>query len=466
MKARHGALAAAAIALFSSPLAWQAEAQPAAAPSTAEARKLERQPGARPDPSTDEGGVWAAMDKEEQQVRQSAAVNRDPALNAYVSNMACKIAAEHCKDLRIYVLDQPIWNAFMAPNGMMAVYSGLILRADDEAELACVIGHEAGHFVQNHSIENWRTAKNRANLALMLQLGLAVAGAPSVAGSVVGLATMATIASFSRTQETEADSLGITRMAAAGYDPAACAPVWEKLLAELKASEFRRVQRRGEGETELFDTHPGAATRIVALKSKAEAYPKTGARNADAFHAAVRPHLEAWIRADLRRRDFGSTLHFLDRRIAAGRDVGVYQYFKGEAYRMRRKEGDAALARTAYEAAVAQKDAPALAWRALGDIRAKAGEKEAAAIAYRAYLAGAPQATDRALVERDLASLGFAPAPSAAPQSEPSAPPAAAPISDANIASAQPPAAPSAPVAAPEAAPEAKTQTPVHGDKP
>ena len=116
--------------------------------------------------------------------------------------------------------------------------------------------------------------------------------------------------------------------------------------------------------------------------------------------------LAAWLRDDLRRRDFGGTLVVIERLAVDGEDLGVLNYYRGEAYRMRRGEGDLARARDAYLASTAQPDAPAAVWRELGDIRRRDGDIVGAKAAYETYLAKAPQAEDAWLVQDGLSNLG------------------------------------------------------------
>jgi predicted Zn-dependent protease len=389
-------IAAAALALGSSAAFAQQAPIDRAAP---------RQAGVRPAPSTLEGGLWALSDRMEKQIQTSGQVLKDKALEAYVSDLACRLAGAHCTDLRVYILDAPVWNAFMAPNGTMAVYSGLMLRMDDEAELACVIGHESGHFIQNHSLENFMAVKNRSNIAMALGIGAAAAGAPSSAQQVVQLATMASLMRYSRQHEAEADTIGVTKVQGSGLDPRACARVWRNLLAEFEASDQRALRRRASGETGLLDSHPGASVRADALEAAAKSAPDDLDLGRARYRAAIRPHLLDWLRADLRQKDFGAALHFLERRLAEGEDVGVYEFMRGEAYRLRRKEGDLARAAEAYGRAIQAPDAPAEAWREIGYIALRDNDKLRARTMLETYLQRAPNAGDRALVNADIAKL-------------------------------------------------------------
>ena len=85
------------------------------------------------------------------------------------------MAPEYCADVRVYVLDRPFFNAAAAPNGYVEVWSGTLLRARNEAELAFVIGHEVSHVAQDHLIKSWRAAKTRANTAMALSVVASIA---------------------------------------------------------------------------------------------------------------------------------------------------------------------------------------------------------------------------------------------------------------------------------------------------
>jgi hypothetical protein len=123
------------------------------------------------------------------------------------------------------------------------------------------------------------------------------------------------------------------------------------------------------------------------------------------YRAVIRPHLDAWLRDDLRRRDYGQTLYVIDRLSEVGGDEGLLQFYRGEAYRQRRADGDAAAALKAYQASIQQTDAPLAAWRELGDAMTKAKDRTGAVAAYQAYLAKAETADDRWLVEANLKTL-------------------------------------------------------------
>jgi predicted Zn-dependent protease len=238
---------------------------------------------------------------------------------------------------------------------------------------------------------------------MILSVGASAAGA-GYAGDLIYLGTLASVFGYSREKETEADMIGFDHAAAAGYDVGAGAAIWTSLIAETRASDNPDVRRR-ETRGSIFATHPVSTERVQALQARATTHGPGGETFRERYRAAIRPHLDPWLRAELRRRDFGQTMHILDRLSAHGEDLGVVEYYRGEVNRIRRGNGDRDRARTHYLAAIAQPDAPAAAWRELGEIAARDGNNAEAAQLFATYLERAPDAEDRALVEARVAQI-------------------------------------------------------------
>ncbi len=374
----------------------------------------------RPAENTDEGGLWGVSDRAEQQARLSGQLETDQALNAYVRGVACRVAGDFCGDIRLYLMNRPFFNAQMAPNGYMEAWSGLMLRVEDEAQLAFVLGHEIGHFGERHSLEALRATRARATGALVASVVIAAAGtaaavnSPNSAGSIsdvtriavdaVYLGTLASLFGFSRENERAADMIGFDHAVAAGYDANAGKTLWTNLIGEMRASDNPDVRRR-EARGSIFNTHPLSSDRVEALTERAAAHAGGGETHRARYRAAIRPFIDSWLRAELRRRDFGQTSFVLDRLATHGEDLGVIEFYRGEMNRLRRGEGDRDRARTHYANAIGYPDAPAAAWRELGDFAARDGNAAQAVQHLRIYLERAPNAEDRALVEARISQL-------------------------------------------------------------
>lgn len=347
---------------------------------------------ARPDLSTDEGGLWAIMDREEQRLRRSPFRMRTPGLEDYLSTLACRLGGSHCPDIRVYAVRTPHFNASMAPNGMMQVWSGLLLRVDNEAQLAAVIGHEIGHYLQRHTLERLRDIKARSALGQFLSLF-------GVVGLVGALASMAGALAFSRDQEREADRIGLELMRRSGHDPREAAAVWGNLLQEISATPGADPTK----DSILFATHPPSAERRDTLD--ALAIGTSGDTGEAAWRARIAPLRRDLLADEIKRGRPHETVALTTRLL--GREPGDAEllYGRGEAYRRRGEAGDAALALADLQAAAAAEAPPPLAHRALGSLWREAGQKDAARTAYERYLAAAPDAPDAAMIRQTVEEL-------------------------------------------------------------
>ena len=160
-------------------------AQEGAAAAGATSSPLPAERFVRPALETDEGGLWGMMDREEARLRRSPFVVRDSQLSKYLQDLVCRLAGDHCPDIRVHVVRTPLFNATMAPNGMMQVWTGLLLRAENEAQLAAILGHEIGHYLERHTLERLRDMRSRAAFAQFMGL-FGVVGAIGQLGALAG----------------------------------------------------------------------------------------------------------------------------------------------------------------------------------------------------------------------------------------------------------------------------------------
>ena len=360
-------------------------------------------PGTVPTAGSDESELWYAMDRAETELRRSPLLVRDPALNDYIRGVACKVAGEHCKDLRVYVMDVPQFNASMAPNGMMLFWTGALLRIRDEAELAFVLGHETGHFTALHTIQQWRRMKDLSNFLSAFSM-VAYGGGYGNVAQLGSLAGMATMLKYSRDMEREADRLGFGHVVENGWAPQAGADLWARMWREEQTRKWDRPLA-------VFSTHPASQERLNDISAAAAAVPSPPAdRGRDRYRAATRPFLEDWLDQELGQRRYAGSILVIGELLqdAPAVDKGVLTFYLGEAYRRRGLNDDRARAAGYYAQAVALPGTPAAAWREHGFALRAAGNAAGAREALRRYLKDAPDAEDRAFVQRELDKLGGA----------------------------------------------------------
>ena len=346
--------------------------------------------GYKPELASDEGGIWQLMDKAEKDVQTSRALIRDPALDAYVGDIVCRLAEEHCHDIRTYLLRTPVFNASAAPNGMLQVWSGLLLRTQNEAQLATVLGHELGHYLQRHSLQRLWDVEAKANFGAFMSVGFGAAGA------LASLPLLASIYGFSRDQEREADAIGYELMVKAGYRPIEAARVWDLVLAEEKADKFHK-------SSFFFASHPAVEERAATLREKAkETAPGAGEAYTERYQAHLKGIRGLLLEDEIRLRQYDRSLVVLAALDESWPADGELAYYKGEVYRLRDEDGDRKRALAEYDRALGLGNAPPELYRSAGLVHLKAGERDLAETSFRRYLELRPNPSDGEMIRSYL----------------------------------------------------------------
>ena len=135
-------------------------------------------PGFKPT-DRDEQGLWQQMERVEEEISGSNLLIQDPKLTGYLQDLIGKVGGPAAKDFRIYLARIPEFNAMMFPTGFAVVFSGLLLRMRNEAQLAGVIAHESGHFLRRHMIRSWRDQRRKTDI---FAIGAMLAGVGGAGG--------------------------------------------------------------------------------------------------------------------------------------------------------------------------------------------------------------------------------------------------------------------------------------------
>ncbi len=207
------------------------------------------------------GWLGGSREKEQQigaqlsrEVEQQAKLIEDPLVTEYINRVGQNIVlnSDAKVPFQIKVIDSDEVNAFALPGGYFYVNKGLILAADNEAELAGVMAHEIAHVAARHAMEN--QGKGTA-LQYGMLAGIIFGGgiASAVLQNAGGFGQMLAFFKFSRGSEEEADKLGVQYLYASGYDPTGMATMFEKLASQNKKKRSKI--------SELFSTHPQSIER-------------------------------------------------------------------------------------------------------------------------------------------------------------------------------------------------------------
>lgn len=210
-------------------------------------------------------------------LRSKAPIINDPLLNNYLKSLIYRLAAQselRKPNLEIVIINSSSINAFAVPGGIIGVNAGLFLNADTEGEIGAVLAHELAHLSQRHFARSVERAK-RTQWATMAAMLASVAIIATTGGSDPGLAALATTQAlaiqsqlhFSRSNEREADRIGMQTLVRANIDPLAMPRFFEKLN---KATQYL-----GDQPPEFLLTHPVTESRIADSEARASRLPQT-----------------------------------------------------------------------------------------------------------------------------------------------------------------------------------------------
>jgi predicted Zn-dependent protease len=208
-------------------------------------------------------------------LRDTGRIITDPEVQEYIQDIGQKLAAhgtDSGQKFRFFVVDDPAINAFALPGGFVGVHSGLVLATANESELAGVLAHEISHVTQRH-ISRAIFANQRASILTMaamlgaILLGAATGSSDAVQGAIVaaqGAAAQQQI-NFTRSNEYEADRVGVGLLASAGFNPAGMASFFETLA--------RQTGPLASQAPEFLRTHPVTVNRIAESRERAAQFP-------------------------------------------------------------------------------------------------------------------------------------------------------------------------------------------------
>jgi len=213
----------------------------------------------------------------------------------YVERVGRRIAVQSSlsnaqNDFTVTLLNSSVNNAFAIPGGYVYITRQLMALCNDEAEMAGVLGHEVGHVAAMHGQRRQKAAtRNAIGGALLQVLTGAVLGDSALGGMLqkgIGTGSQLLTLKFSRSQEYEADDLGIRYLGTAGYDPKALSNMLASLAAQSALDA--RVAGQSSGVPEWASTHPDPASRVTRALNEARQSRATGTlRNREAFLNAL-----------------------------------------------------------------------------------------------------------------------------------------------------------------------------------
>ena len=224
------------------------------------------------------------------QINAKLPIVRDPVIADYVQQLGMSMARNTSRadlDWRFFVVDSKDVNAFALPGGFIYVNRGLIERAQQLDELAGALGHEIGHVVRRHSVQQMQKGK-KANVAITLTCTLTSICSSDVANAAIQIGGAALFAKYSRHDEIEADSEAVVNVMRAGIDPQGIPMLFERLIEERKTSPMAIEA--------FFASHPLEEDRVRGTRraiSEIDPAELRNLRTDDPSYTAFRARLHA-----------------------------------------------------------------------------------------------------------------------------------------------------------------------------
>jgi predicted Zn-dependent protease len=224
--------------------------------------------------ANDEAQIGQAIMRD---ILRSGMVVDDPLVNEYINTVGNKVAAqtnEGDHSFTFFVIEDPRINAFALPGGYIGIHTGLLEATRSEDELAGVLAHEVAHVTQRHIARAIHAGSRQSILSTAIMLGAILAGAAGggtdvmQAGMAVAQGTAAQQQiNFTRSNEHEADRVGIAALADAGFDPYGMASFFDVMS--------RQNSRAPDERTPAFlMTHPVTSARIAEARDRARSFPQ------------------------------------------------------------------------------------------------------------------------------------------------------------------------------------------------
>ncbi len=237
-----------------------------------------------PAPTPADARMSAAEQRENERILASyGGPYEDARINKMVQDTVDRLTAASARpdlQFRVTLLNSPAVNAFALPNGHLYITRGLVALANDQSELASVLGHEMGHVIAHHAQIREEKARQTALIGHVVS---DVLSDPQVGALALAKSKLA-LASFSRAQEFEADAIGIKTSARAGFDPYGAA----RFLADMQRNADLKSGARDDARAiDFLSDHPSTPDRVKKALIDAREFsgPGIGARDRNAYLA-------------------------------------------------------------------------------------------------------------------------------------------------------------------------------------
>ena len=352
----------------------------------------------------DERRIWNRSKEEQARINRSNLIYDDPALTAYVNEVAQNLIPENIEEkglsIDVKIIKNPLLNAFAYPNGAIYLHTGILAKMDNEAQLSTLLGHEMTHVTHRHAVQQFRTVKNTTAVLATIQMASVPFGVFGSLANVLGtIGAMASVTGYSRELETEADRVGMGLMADAGYDPQETPKLFVYLKSDLEKNDVEQPF--------FFGSHPRLQERIKNFENYIESdySGKTGVKGGERFNKLIASLLLDNAMMDLDMGRYSAAQEGVNKFLKLKPYSARGHFCLGEIYRQRGEKDDRQNAEEEYLQALSCDPNFPLPRKGLGIIYYKQGMKSQAVGEFEKYLQLLPDALDREYIKQYIQHL-------------------------------------------------------------
>ena len=341
--------------------------------------------------------LWQKSEQAQRAIESKGLIYTDQALENYLNEIVARLQAQSAPAnpaIRVKVIKDAGLNAFAYPNGMIYIYTGLLARMDNEAQLAAVLAHEMIHCIRRHALRAYRRYTDQPALLRRVQHTLSKT---RIARLVGFSGTMAAMSGYINELEAEADLMGLELMVKAGYDTGEALSLCERMIAEM--------EQEGHEGAFFFGSHFNARQRIENLQNlSTSGYTNKGSRikNSELFLAKLNTLFLDNAELDIRQGRFEAARRSVDKYLRVKPDDTRAYFLLGEIYRQRGQAGDALNAIKFYNRAIFLDPRYAEPHKAIGLIHYKKGQRTLAKRFFESCLQLSPDSPDKAYIQAYL----------------------------------------------------------------
>jgi predicted Zn-dependent protease len=361
----------------------------------------------------DEERMWKRCAEEQDIIARSGWVYNDANLTVYLNDLTKKIITDNVKEtsvsVKVIIVKNSLINAMMYPNGIMYVHTGLLANIENEAQLVSILGHEVTHFINRHTLKQFRNTKNKsaffATISMILTSASGLTTSPTDYSSLAMYNLISSVNGYSKEQEREADNGGFSALLRNNYSLSESVKVME--IFERNDKDDKNKQR----VPYAFLDHPTNKERIKYLKRlcklhETESNEKNRLLGEDIYRKNTNSLLLDNAGLDIKASRFNSAKRTIEKYLQlAPQDARAY-YYLGEVFSNRNEKDDKEKAIENYKKSIdLNKDFPP-PHRDLGLIYYKNKLSDEAKREFKQYLALVPNAEDKKYITIYLDELG------------------------------------------------------------